>query len=319
MNRELKKMDKYDKLMYFTQYEELIEKHNINIVVDKLKLCYNVIDDEIIRYLEENRPETYVLYDFELVRIDGKHFNDTYQIVYNDLDKNGDIVPHIFGELKFNLKSQSNEEDTQNQSSKVWIYVNNYILYSKDKRVIHLAFISEKLGIELNNVTGIEIAIDTNKSVPKRLKQYIRNKDIITILNGKTILGRKDDRPEIEYVHSGDMDKYKYMSIYLKQQKAINNKSNGTVICSYDKVRECKNSGKKYILDYYSNPNKLYRLEVRVTNENFKKFLDSYQIELIEPLFWNKGFLLEAFEYFLDSVIRFKSDSKNISIWDILY
>jgi hypothetical protein len=319
MNRELKKMDKYDKLMYFTQYEELIEKHNINIVVDKLKLCYNVIDDEIIRYLEENRPETYVLYDFELIRIDGKHFNDTYQIVYNDLDKNGDITPHIFGELKFNLKSQSNEEDTQNQSSKVWIYVNNYILYSKDKRVIHLAFISEKLGIELNNVTGIEIAIDTNKSVPKRLKQYIRNKDIITILNGKTILGRKDDRPEIEYVHSGDMDKYKYMSIYLKQQKAINNKSNGTVICSYDKVRECKNSGKKYILDYYSNPNKLYRLEVRVTNENFKKFSDFYQIELIEPLFWNKGFLLEAFEYFLDSVIRFKSDSKNISIWDILY
>lgn len=319
MNRELKKMDKYDKLMYFTQYEELIEKHNINIVVDKLKLCYNVLDDEIIRYLEENRPETYMLYDFELIRIDGKHFNDTYQIVYNDLDKNGDIAPHIFGELKLNLKSKSDEEDIQNQTSKVWIYVNNYILYSKDKRVIHLAFISEKLGLELNNVTGIEIAIDTNKNVPKRLKQHLRKKDIITILNGKTILNRKEDRHEIEYIHSGDLDRYKYLSVYIKQQKAINNKSNGTVVCSYDKLSECKNSGKNYILDYYTYPDKLYRLEVRVTNENFKKFLDFYQIELIEPLFWSKGFLLEAFKYFLDSVIRFKSDSKDISIWDILY
>ncbi|NDV97477.1 hypothetical protein D0T84_21655 [Dysgonomonas sp. 521] len=175
MNKILKGTDQYEKVTYFTQLEQLIDKHNINIVVDKLKLCYNVVNDEIIKYLEEHQPETYHLYDFDLVRIDGKHFNDTYQIIYPDLDKNGDIAPHVFGDLKFNLKSQSNEDENLNQQKKAWIYVNNYILYSKDKRVVHLPFISEKLGLVLNNVTGIEIAIDTNKNVPKRLKCIIRS------------------------------------------------------------------------------------------------------------------------------------------------
>lgn len=319
MNKILKGTDQYEKVTYFTRLEQLIDKHNINIVVDKLKLCYNVVNDEIIKYLEENQPETYHLYDFELKRIDGKHFNDTYQIIYPDLDKNEDIVPHVFGDLKFNLKSQSNEEETPDQPKKVWIYVNNYILYSKDKRVVHLPFISEKLGLVLNNVTGIEIAIDTNKNVPKRLKQYLRNNSFTTILNGKTIFDRKEDRPEIEFIHSGDMDRYKYMSVYFKQKKAINNKSNGTVVCSYDKLSECKNSDKDYVIDYYDNPNKIYRIEVRTTNDNFRQFLNSYQIELIEPLLWNKGFLMEAFLYFLNSVIRFKSGEKDISIWEILY
>lgn len=315
----LKNSDQYEKMIYFVQLEQLIDKYNINIVVDKLKLCYNVVNEEIFQYLEEYQPEIYSLYDFDLVRIEGKHFNDTYQIVYRDLDKDGNIAPHVFGELKFNLKSQSKEEETPDQQKKVWIYVNNYILYSKDKRVVHLPFISEKLGILLNNVTGIEIAIDTNKNVPKRLKQYLRNNSITTILNGKTIFNRKEDRPEIEYIHSGNLDKYKYMSIYFKQKKAINNKSNGTVVCSYDKLSECKNSDKSYVIDYYDNPNRMYRIEVRATNDNFKQFLNSYQIELAEPLLWNKGFLMEAFLYFVNSIIRFKSGSKDISIWNILY
>lgn len=320
MNTALKNIDQYEKVTYFTQLEQLINKHNINIVVDKLKLCYNVVDDEIIRHLEECQPELYSLYDFDLVRIEGKHFKDTYQIVYNDFDEHSDIVPHVFGELKINLKSQTDDDsDSENQPKRVWIYVNNYILYSKNKKVVNLPFITDKLGIELNNVTGIEIAIDTNKNVPKRLKSYIRDKDITTILNGKVVLERKEDRPEFEFVHSGDMDRYKYMSVYLKQKKAINNKTNGTVICSYGKLSESKNSNKKHVLDYYEDPKKLYRLEIRVANENFKKFLEFYKIELIEPLLWNRGFLLEAFEYFFSSVIRFKKDGKNVSIGEILY
>lgn len=319
MNKKWKSIGQYEKMTYFVQLEQLIDEYNINIIVDKLKLCYNVVNDEIIQHLEEYQPEIYHLYDFDLVRIEGKHFNDTYQIVYNDLDKDGNIVPHVFGELKFNLKSQVNEEEIPDQQKKVWIYVNNYILYSKDKRVLHLSYISDKLGIVLNNVTGIEIAIDTNKNVPKRLKQHLRDNNVTTILNGKIIQDRKEDRPEIEYIHSGDLDRYKYMSIYLKQKKAINNKANGTVVCCYDKLSECKNSDKDYILDYYNNPNKIYRIEVRATNDNFKQFLNSYQIELSEPLLYSKGFLMEAFFYFMNSVIRFKSENKDISIGDILY
>lgn len=319
MNKTWKSIGQYEKVTYFTRLEQLIDKYNINIIVDKLKLCYNVVNEEIIQYLEEYQPESYHLYDFDLVRIEGKHFNDTYQIIYSDLDKDGNIVPHVFGELKFNLKSQSKEEVTPDQQKKVWIYVNNYILYSKDKRAVHLSYISDKLGIVLNNITSIEIAIDTHKNAPKRLKQYLRNNDITTILNGKIIFDRKEDRPEIEFIHSGDMDRYKYMSVYFKQKKAINNKSNGIVICSYDKLSECKNSDKDYVVDYYDNPNRMYRIEVRAANENFKQFLNSYQIELIEPLLWNKGFLMEAFLYFVNSVIRFKSGSKDVSIWNILY
>lgn len=320
MNKTLKKRDMYEKLTYFTQLERLINENNINIVVDKLRLCYRVIDNTIIKELELKRPDVYHLFDFDLIRVDGKYHNDIYKIVYNDYDNNNNIVPHEFGELRFNLKAEMDNDSEEDKKTwqKAWIYVNNYILYG-DTKIIHLEYISAALGLKLNNVTNIEIAIDTNKNIPKRYKALIRNKAITTILNGNTILDRKEDRPEFEFIHSGDMDRYKYLTIYTKQRKAIKNKANGTIICTYDKKKECQNSAKDYILDYYDNPNKLFRLEVRVGNENFKNYLNSQKIELIEQLFWNKGFLLETFEYFLSSVIRFKRGKEYIPIWEILY
>lgn len=68
------------KLIYLTQLDELIKKNKIKIGMDKLRLCYNVINDSIISVLETERPEIYELYDFTLYRIEGKHYNDIYAL-----------------------------------------------------------------------------------------------------------------------------------------------------------------------------------------------------------------------------------------------
>lgn len=320
MNYKFKDLDRYEKLTYFTQCDQILSDDDFRIVIDKLRLCYNIVDSTIINELENEKPDIYRLFDFDLIRVEGRYHNDIYEIVYNDFDKNNNIVTHVFGELRFNLKAENTNTDNEEEPTKrVWVYVNNTILYNHNNKLIHLGYISSCLGLDLNNITAIEIAIDTNKDVAQRLKRFIRNENIETILNGKVIYDRKQNRPEMEFTHSGDMDRYKYMTAYIKQFKAIKNKSNGVVVCAYNKLNECKNSGKSYILDHYNNPTKLHRLEVRVTNEKFKEYLNKYNIELTEQLFWNKGFLMDAFEHFFGSVIRFRSNKEIISLGNIVF
>jgi hypothetical protein len=324
MKKQFKDLDEYEKMMYFTKLDQILSECGISIIIDKLRLCYNVIDSTIIDELEKEKPDIYRLFDFDLVRIEGRYHNDIYQIRYNDVDRDNNIKSHIFGELRINRSADNtnieNEDNfIESKYKQVWIYVNNSILYSHYNKLIHLNYISSHLGLLLNNITAIEIAIDTNKNVPQRLKGFIRNEGIETILNDKLITNREEDRPEFDFNHSGDMNKYKYLTVYIKQIKALKNKSKGIVVCAYNKLNECENSGKKYILDYYDNPTKLYRLEVRSANEKFKEYLNKYRIVLSEQLLCSNGFLFHAFEHFFNSVIRFRSNNKIISLGQILY
>ena len=78
-------------------------------------------------------------------------------------------------------------------------------------------------------------------------------------------------------------------------------------------------SKKKYILDFYKNPKKLFRTEIRTGNEKFKEYLITNKIELTELLFTNKGFLYKTFEWFFDKVIYFMDEeNKKIDIKTML-
>jgi len=157
-----------DKLPIWYNLEEELKKLKVNIGIDKLKLCYTVENDAVIKHLEENKPEWYSLYDFDLQRIEGKYHSDIYQIMMPAYNKNNEMETVKFGELRFNLKEakeDQNETDIPNQK-KVWIYLENKILYSDDHEMFLLDFIPENLGLALHNLTEIEIYIDTPIPVP---------------------------------------------------------------------------------------------------------------------------------------------------------
>ena len=281
------------------------------IQIDAMTVCFEVIDryhyDQIT---ELDFEQIYDLYEFQLIRTEGRYYNNVYTIIYMD----GDCQIE-FGQLKFNIGRDDANNLHDNGNPKVWIALNNRSLYTDDQ--FNLGFIATKLGLEPHNVTTIDLCLDTPFNVSKSLRQLLKNKSITTILNGTKIKDRDEDRPEITYTNSGSLNKDKYMTVNVKQRNAMKDKSRGVTLTTYDKQAEIRNSsGKDYILDFYGNPSKLYRTEVHLNNAEIRDYLEG------RGLYFNyymidAALLEDMFFYHLNSVVRFKNGKQDI-LWEQL-
>ena len=283
------------------------------VMIDALTVCFEVENHyHFDRISSLDFGETYDLYEFQLVRIEGRYYDNVYTITYMD-----DDTEIEFGQLKFNI-SRGSESDNlhENGHLKVWISLNNQTLYTKDQ--YNLGFIAAKLGLEPHNITTLDLCKDTPFNVGKSLRKLIKDKTATTILNGKRVKDRNEDRPEITYTSSGSLNKNdKYMTVNVKQKNAVKDKSKGITLTTYDKAAEVKNSsGKDYILNFYGNPKKLYRTEVHLNNQEVKDYLEG------RGLFFNyymidEALLEDMFYHHLNSVIRFEKGKDHIT-WEDL-
>ncbi|MDL2213903.1 hypothetical protein LJC72_11610 [Bacteroides sp. OttesenSCG-928-D19] len=282
--------------------------------LDALRLCYEIKEPYNLHYIKNKEiGETIDFFDFYLLRIDGKYYEYVYQIRYNDLGEN-----KLFGELRFGL-SKDNEDANKhsNGNRKAWISLANRVLYNNE--LYYLDHIAYNLGLKLHNITALDLCLDMSTDIARQIKKLMRNQDITTILNGKQIFNRKEDRPEITYVYSGDMDRDKYLTVNIKQKKAIKDKSKGTTLLAYNKKAEINNSsGKDYIKNLYQNPSKLHRLEIHLNNEDIKRYMDNNGTELSFYTFVDMDFLFKLFLHSLRSILRFRIGIKEISWIDIL-
>ena len=200
---------------------------------------------------------------------------------------------------------------------KAWISISNRVLYSDE--IYYLDFIENNLGLELHNITTLDLCLDMSNDIARLIRKLIRNPQITTLLNGKRITNRKEDRPEITYTFSGNMDKDKYLTVNIKQKKAIKDKSKGSTLIAYNKKAEIINSSDKtYINNYYNNPAKLHRLEVHLNNEEIKDYIAKTRYELSFYSLADEKFLAKLFGYTLNSLIRFEKDGKAIDWTDLL-
>jgi hypothetical protein len=247
--------------------------------------------------------------EFQLYRIEGRYFDNVYAIRLDNGTR--DIE---WGVIKFNLARGVIDNNTHtNGNRKVWLSLNNETLYSED--MYYLTYIEQKLGLEFHNVTSLDLALDTPFSVSPLVRTYLRRKDITTILNGKRITDRDEDRVEISYTNSGSLNKQdKYKTVNIKQRNAIKDKSRGITILTYDKAAEITNaSDKRYILEYYGNPKKLYRTEVHLNSEDIKNYVERSGIKYTPLILFDEAILEDMFFHFLGSVIRFQSRKIDVS------
>lgn len=294
-----------------------IKLRNMNKIydlnIDMLRLCYEIKEPNNINIIKtkEVGEEIDFMY-FYLRRIEGKHFKFVYEIRYNDMGKD-----KLFGELRLGINDDEEASNIHtNGYNKAWISISNRVLYTDE--IYYLDFITNNLGVELHNITTLDLCLDMSTNIARLIRRLIRNPQITTILNGKRIVNRRQDRPEIKYISSGDMDKDKYLTVSIKQKKAIKDKSRGSTLIAYDKKAEIANSSdKKYIDDYYSNPSKLHRLEVHLNNEEIKSYIESIRHELSFYSLVNKDFLAKLFGFTLNSLIRFEKDNKPLDWVDL--
>lgn len=287
---------------------------NRPIQIDALTLCYEV---EQPYYYEQLRNLDYGecldLFEFRLYRTEGRYFDNVYAIHLHNGIRNIE-----WGYLKFNLARGDEQSNTHTSGNrKVWFRLNNETLYSDDWH--YLTYIEQRLGLEFHNVTSLDLCLDTPFSVSPLVKAYLHNKDVTTILNGKRIIDRNEDRPEIKYTTSGSLNKQdKYKTVNIKQRNAIKDKSNGITVQTYDKVAEISNaSDKQYILDYYGNPKRLYRTEVHLNAEDIKNYIEHRGIQYTPLILFDEATLEDMFFHFLGSVIRFQSRKVDAS-WEHL-
>lgn len=283
--------------------------------LDMLRLCFEVAEPELFEYLATLEPDEKVdFYYFYLVKIEGKHFEYVYQIRYDDLGED-----KLFGELRFGLNRNDDETNTHtNGKRKAWISVANRVLYTSDE-IHYLGYITDVLGLELHNITSLDICLDMTLNIARYLRRLIRCKDLTVILNGKRITDRKEDRPEIVYTMSGNLDRDKYLTVNIKQKKAIKDKNKGSTLAAYDKRAEIANSSsKEYISDLYGYPAKMHRLEVHLNNDELKDYIQRTGDYMDLGLIYNVPFLWQLFEYTLGSLIRFDKNGKRLTWENIL-
>jgi hypothetical protein len=277
-------------------------------------MCYEVEKAFYYEQLQRlNYNETIDLEEFQLTRTTGRYYDNVYSI----RAWNGERVIE-FGQLKFNLSHGDEQSNIHiNGKRKVWLTISNETLYSQD--VYFLTYIEQRLGLTFHNGTTLDLALDTSFNISKDVKMLLHNKNVTTILNGKKILDRDEDRPEINYPASGSLNNQnKYQTVNIKQRNAIKDKNKGVTIQTYDKIAEIKNSSdKQYIMEYYGNPQRLYRTEVHLNAEDIKNYVERRNIQYTPLIFFDATILEDMFFHFINSVIRFQCKTKDVS-WEHL-
>ena len=288
---------------------------NRPIQIDALTICYEVVYPNHYEQLSSlDYGECLDLNEFRLYRTEGRYFDNVYAIRLDNGTR--DIE---WGYLKFNLARGDEQSNTHTSGlRKVWISLNNETLYTDDFHF--LTYIEQRLGLEYHNVTSLDLCLDTPFAVSPLIKAYAHNKNVTTILNGKRITNRDEDRPELTYTTSGSLNKQgKYLTVNVKQRNALKDKSKGITVQTYDKAAEISNaSDKQYILEHYGNPNRLYRTEVHLNSEDIKTYVERRGIEYTPLILIDEATLEDMFFHFLGSVIRFQCGTSDTSWGHIL-
>lgn len=281
----------------------MYDYENEHIQIDELKICYTADPESLTELMSAIVGSHIDLFGFRFYRIISDRFRYYYDVWQDDKQ---------VAQLKFGLY-------TELSSTKHFIYykINNQVLYEPD-RLNMILKLPEHFDCVFNDYTAIDLAIDSSVNFPSLIKRMIRNKTITTIINGKAIKDRKQVLPCVSFQYSTNLDRLKHASITIKQKKAISNKKNGIVVQAYDKKAEIEqNSDKRYILDYYGQPKRLYRLEVRLHYQELKDYFCKVNCEPIYETMTNQKLLRDMFYYHLSAVLRFTQGRKKLD-WPTL-
>ena len=268
------------------------------VIIDGVRLCY-IAQPETLESLRcVNIGERVEIGEFSIIRISGLHF----QYYFRVLSDNKDCGHIYFGRY--------GDDD----SRYIWLKVDNKLLYESDWTNI-LRGLKRVLNLTYNNITSLDLAMDSKKNFVYVIRKLYKDKNITTIVNGKEIEDRKKSIPEFHITYKVSLDRIKDPTFYCCQKEAVQNKRNGIYICAYNKLAEIEESShKSYIAEFYGNSKSLHRLEVRLNYDYLKRFESEDESNL---LFSNEA-LADIYYDALSRVIRFRKKRKRLLWRDIL-
>lgn len=293
----------------FTSYFNVKRSRLEQIVIDELRVCYVTQNNDsgersIDRLTKAGDTKPVIIGRYRFLRRHDDRFRNTFDVY----DIQGNAVATIY----FDKYSKTN------LSQYFFFKIRNEVLY-KPIQLNQLLMLPERMGLSFHNITAIDLAYDSREDLVAQTLYMIEDSSLDTIVNNKVIRNRN------EVIKGGSLTTMitrngpVYPSFTQKQHKAIDNKCEGITVQVYDKAAEIRySSHKQYILDYYGNPDSLYRWEVRLHNREIREWLESKGIANSIEIINNPSMLRDMFEDNLSSVIRFRYGRKVIKWSDIL-
>lgn len=290
----------------------------MNIYVDKLKICYLLEDNSPLKGLIENPLETYELphWDFYLERVEGKHYDYIYKIIYLERTSNSPTSEYdhqCFGVIRWGLRADKDGD----MDAYVWIEIDNkqfYLNYDYNikNRLVYLEYIEAMLGIEFHNLTRLDLAFDDKRNLSKRLIQAIRDESLVPIVNGTRVTDRNALIEDILYQGVGSCNRIKEYSLIVQHKKR------DLRLSAYNKKREVENSSKKYyITEANGSPKFLSRVEIRINGDALNEYMRNESIEYHPMMFTDEALLYRLFLEFSNRVLRFRT-LKGRKVLDVL-
>lgn len=269
-------------------------------VLDELRVCY-VADPLLLDELSHVEIGRHLEFaPFVLIRRVGDRFEFLFSLFIVEAGGLEEVGLFKFGRYGAGA------------SNYCYLKIDNHVLYDADLFHVVLTF-PELVGLDFNNFTAIDVAIDYGKNISAIIKRMLRNETVDTILNGKRVQGRTRVIPGITFSYATSLCRLRCPTITIKQAKAAKNKDKGTTVQSYDKLAEVETkSDKQYILDYYDHPRYLFRLEVRLNYQQIHDYCAARHIAQQIELLFDPEFLAGLYYDNLSSVLRFTKKRKKL-------
>lgn len=240
--------------------------------VDSFKACY-LANKDVIKFLNGITYEDDFYNDFKLHRMEGAGmiYDNVIQI---QVQNPNDLQWMLFGKLCYTEKRQDNEGNTY-----VWFEIENKVfytpLYKNMNILVFINTITEELDLVSNNITTLDIAMDSNINFSKRIKKAIFNKNFIPIINRKPYDNEREEIKGVRFNYGTNQIRLLDLALYIKQSC-----KDGFELKGYDKGKELEYSQKEYIKKWLDMKHP-YRLEIHLKKEHISEFYEkSHQLQL---------------------------------------
>jgi hypothetical protein len=300
-------------------------KHQYNI--DYLKLCLNT-PPEFFTDLSQQMDGAPIFYP-----------NFFLMITDNGRGKENDKTPiKILADLFLDEETEEGKNlkmgtftffNTAKYDGRSFFEFDNEILYKPlTERMGYVScinYILNTMGVEINNITKIDISLDTTRNVERDILTKIKDKPTEMIYKGRVV--QEDEILEDfgEYFQRKRAKRERNATLYFQHKKA-----DGLAMKVYNKSREIEQkSGKEYINESNAfGKAQTHRVEISVKNEEFKKFLTHLvadggatpeQIECITnyQLSTIINILPLLFSYTTEKLLYFRSNGRKLTLTDI--
>lgn len=274
-------------------------------IIDELRLCYTAESSLLNEFGQMKIGENIRLHDYMIYRVRKERFEYGFDVM-TDIDTR-------VAQLYFGHKCEGVDDNRY-----IWLRAENATLYNSALLKDVIIDVADLLDLRFSHITSMDLAKDFTKNTTYTIDKLLRNKNITTILNNKAIKDRRKELKELGMWHSRSLDRICNPTLYIKQRKAIHDKSQGICVTSYNKLAEINESQKQYILEFYNNPKRLHRLEVHQNTAEIKDYCAARNIEQTIDLIFDNDFLTDMYFYHLGAVLRFTEGRKRLAWSDIL-